>query len=308
MTDYHVTLHAPEDYVVLSSGKAETKNGVTTIEAPNVREMAITACNFSTILSREINGVTINLMAADYAGYEEQYLSDLYHIMLTVAAESVELFSTKVGDYIYDELDVIPSKLESVGGMEMPGLVQVWMPLLDVEADSSIRMSDMSVVSTTHEVGHQWFYCAVSNDAFKEPWLDESFTSYLEYLYIDLFQEGKELMDSFNQKYVPDGHYWDSYRFSEAQGLDNDKPINLAYDQYDYLDYGMYVYECGAWFLRELELTMGSDRFFEMLSRWYAENLNQIVTGEAFIDHLLQYDSSEAVQQIIDEYISSEAL
>ena len=31
-----------------------------------------------------------------------------------------------------------------------------------------------------HEIAHQWFYAAIGNDSYKEPWLDEGFSEFCE--------------------------------------------------------------------------------------------------------------------------------
>lgn len=310
MTDYHVTLNAPSDYVVLSSGESETVDGKTVIEAPNVREMAISACNFATIKSLEANGITFNILAVDYPATYPEYLSDLYHVALTVAIEAVKLYSEKVGPYIYDELDIIPMRFENYGGMEMPGLIQVEIPLAQGN-DPEDYLCTFTAVATAHEVGHQWFYGAVGNDAAHEPWLDESFTSYLEYLYCDQFQAGKEAVVKFNYQYTGRAVYaYGNYGFSDGDEFESEAYINLPIYNYNFFTGQSYhvVYHNGAWFLRELELTMGSEDFFTMLSDWYSTNQNQIVTGRAFIAHVLVYDSSQAVRDVINEYISEKAL
>ena len=302
MTNYHVTLTAPADYVVLSSGKSETVNGTTVIEAPNVREMAISACNFAQVKSMESNGITFNVLTPEYAGFVTRYLEDLYDLILTVAVESAQMYTEKVGAYIYDELDIIPM---AHGGMEMPGLIQVALPLTEYEDFSCAYPA----ATTAHEVGHQWFYCAVSNDAGREPWLDEGFTSYLENLYWDEFLEDGEVWKAFNDRYTPNYsimEYVSGFAYVEEPDLDG--YINLPIYEYPEDEYSAVVYGKGSWFLRKLELTMGTDRFFEMLGAWYEENLNQVVTGRAFITHVLTYDSSQSVQDVIDEYISEEAL
>lgn len=308
MTNYHVTLTAPSDYVVLSSGKSETTDGKTVIEAPNVREMAITACNFAEVKTQESNGVTINILTPRYSATHAQYYADLYDTLLTVAVESLELYSGKLGAYIYDELDVIPMALENFGGMEMPGLVQICIPSAFDVAESSNRYCSEAAVATCHEIGHQWFYCAVSNNADQEPWLDESFTSYLERLYWYSFETGKTAVNAFNEKYSPDTEYATYMDFAEGNDYDCEHYINLPFSDYPNKVYGTIVYAEGAWFLRELELTMGSERFFEMLRDWYQQNINQVVTGRAFIMHLLRYDDSQPVRDVINEYIWQEAL
>ncbi len=307
MADYSVTLTAPEDYVILSSGRSVTDKGVTVIDAPNIREMAITACNFADVESVTDDGITYNIMKPRYEMGSPELLEDFYDLLLTVSTESVKIFSEKIGDYIYDELDIIPLQLPHIGGMEMPGLVQIGIPTFPETADLSIMPSVEATLSATcHEVGHQWFYCAVGNNQSSEPWLDESFTSYLEYYYIYKSEDGRTAAENFGKKHLGKEVFMIS-PFEGSNDFTTSSYINMKTKNYSMYDYGI-VYKNGAWFLRGLELAMGEEIFFEMLSDWYEENTNDIVKGSEFINHLLKYSSTEEVKTIINQYISDENL
>ena len=39
-----------------------------------------------------------------------------------------------------------------------------------------------------HEIAHQWFYAAIGNDSYKEPWLDEGFVSSVKTCYSLIMQ------------------------------------------------------------------------------------------------------------------------
>jgi hypothetical protein len=39
--------------------------------------------------------------------------------------------------------------------------------------------------TTSHEIGHQWFYALVGNDQARDPWLDEGLATYAEGRYED---------------------------------------------------------------------------------------------------------------------------
>lgn len=322
MTDYHVTFHAPADYVVMASGKSQTVDGVTVIEAPNVREMAITACNFAEVYTAEANGITINLLGPVFSAYSKECLADLYEIFLALSADALEIYSEAVGPYIYDELDVIPTYYDNnVGGMEMPGLVQVGMWFPDENSQLSFYDYLNSVTALVHEIGHQWFYCAVGNNTSKEPWLDEAFTSYLDRLYFCASDLYPSMLTSFAKKhdrdYDPDfpgenGYIKDALSMFNPEGFlfisefDAAGYVNLPVAGYSNGKYGILVYANGAWLLRELELCMGTEDFSEMIGDWYEKHNGGIVTGSAFIMHLLKYDSSDEVKAILNEYLSDE--
>jgi len=303
MSNYYVTFNAPADYVVMSSGKSVTNNGVTVIEANNVREMAITACNFASIETRVENGVTFNILKPQYPYYETEFAEDIYDLLLETAVESTALFSEKVGPYIYDELDIIPTELADIDGMEMPGIIYVTLPKSTPDELSFVVDLQVSVVATAHEVGHEWFYCAVGDDQFNETWLDESFTSYLEKYFCRNTVSALALGSAFAEKYYDDyfileEHYTSGNRIAY---------INLPADIYGD-EASDYPYCYGENFLYALEEQMGEEDFFIMLSDWYNENINGIVEGYAFINHLMEYDSSDEVKEIVNQYISEDYL
>lgn len=310
MTDYYVSFTAPEDYVVLSSGKSVTENGVTSIEAENVREMAITACNFAEVETKEVNGIAYNILKPAFDCSNKEYLDDLYTLTLECAIESVEMFSENVGAYIYDELDIIPTPFGgNTGGMEMPGLVQISIP---TTLDSSIFENyedyhlELFIHVVSHEVAHQWFYCAVGNDQYNEPWLDESFASYLEYDYCRNTKTALEIYDEMACKYFD---IEKGLVCMETDYYRNDERLCINYPVNEYPeDAYEYVYSFGEVFLTDLEKEMGREAFFEMMSDWYELNKNGIAEGYMFVQHVVKYESSEEVKEIINDFISQKCL
>ncbi len=80
------------------------------------------------------------------------------------AASALEEIERHLPDYPYPEYDVIVARIQAGGGMEYPGVV----------------ITDGSDTVTRHETGHQWFYGLVGNDQYREPWVDEGITSFIE--------------------------------------------------------------------------------------------------------------------------------
>lgn len=169
---------------------------------------------------------------------------------------------------------------------------------------------DSIIHITCHEVGHEWFCYGVGNDQGNEPWLDESFTSYIEYLYCRNTQRSDELYKNMQLKYfnyeeeLLTGFYRDCNEFES----DRIMYINLPVLKYNTDDYGSVVYNMGEAFLHSLEDEMGEEAFFEMLSDWYNDNLNGVADGYAFIQHVMEYSDSKEVKKIINTFISDEYL
>lgn len=296
MTDYAVTFTCPADYTVLASGHQTTENGVTTIEAKNVREMCIVASNDMVVDTVESDGITFHFAKLDYEVENKKALDVFYQVAEENAVTAAKMYNEKVGAYLYDELDIIPFSMGSeVGGMEMPGLITYDM-FDEAYMDGTTYYA---IVTLAHEVAHEWFYCAVGNDQYKEPWLDESFADYFDTYYTDHTVElyGGELSDTTKK-------LLEAYGAHHMSG--DGEPINMPCDRYgdDYID----VYSRGDDFLYRLEQTMGSDTFFTMLQDWYRTNTGKIATGSAFVKKVQEYDNSSEVQALMEEYLDDDYL
>ncbi len=298
MSDYTVTFTAPESYVIAASGTQTSNGGVTTITAPNVREVSIVACDYMTVETSSVDGVTLKMYRPDYDDYDT-----LYDVMAENAAAAISLYNDKIGSYIYTELDIVPGFIKA-GGMEMPGLVIEALP----EHMNSYEYYN-AALTVAHEVGHQWFYCAVGNDQYNEPWLDESFAQYChEYLYQSAAPEALKRADRLALEGEPDATCiptFDEY-YHDSYGVADKHYINLPCSEYTFSGYSDYVYTRGAEFLYRLQKAMGDDSFFEMLSQWYLGNRLQVARGSDFIKHVLQYNDTQAVKDLINDYLSDE--
>lgn len=80
------------------------------------------------------------------------------------AVSALTQIERRLQPYPYAEFDVIVARIDAGGGMEYPSVV----------------ITDGTDDVTRHETGHQWFYGLVGDDQYREPWIDEGFTSFLE--------------------------------------------------------------------------------------------------------------------------------
>ena len=312
VTDYRVRLETEKEFVIAASGEERTQSGVTTITAENMRDMAITASNNMDVKTETAEGVKINHYTLQYDGARRYNAC-----AMEAAKDAVKLFTERFGEYPYEELDLVQCFDE--GGMEYPGLILVGLPDIapaeDIvpQLDKNGGYSQLCLL-VAHETAHQWFYGAVGNDQFEEPWLDESFAEFCESMVFGLSRPDslKNAMASDEKRFA---YYGSPLIFYETEKdveehlkyADEDQvPINKAYDEYkEPDDYSWTVYQDGALFLYELKKSMGEENFYEAMKEYYRTYCLKIATGEDFLKIIRQYDDSARTQKVIDKYIET---
>jgi hypothetical protein len=129
--------------------------------AHDVRDFEWAAGHLSLVHDRDAEGVRVNVW------YRRAVVSRAKaNHMLAVALRSMKEFSGDFGDYPYPEVDLVLSAFTTFGGMEYPQIVFT----------NPVRFT------VSHELAHQWWYGIVGDDQYAEPWLDESFATWSQYL------------------------------------------------------------------------------------------------------------------------------
>jgi len=112
------------------------------------------------------------------------------------------------------------------------------------------RVDLSTALLLSHELAHQWFGDAVSPAQWKDIWLNESFATYGEWMWID--HAGYRSLDESAESALAQRQHSDY-----ATG-DPDIPGLFGFE----------VYEGGATVLHALRKMVGDDTFFEILSTW----------------------------------------
>lgn len=295
VSNYTVTVDAPSGYSVIATGEEETNGNITKIIGENCREFAMVISNGLSVSTNTVGNTEINYYYFDYTG-NKGFNDSLNH----AAAKSFELYNHYFGDYVFNEFDVVQTFMNSA--MEYPGLVMIGLPdvspdnLKEIDKQRPNPKNEMSRVA--HEVAHQWFYAAVGNDPYLEPWLDEGLSEYCE----DILYARTEM----NEAEIDELHrFMSGYIEQVAQ----DKCIiNKSYPNYkeDSSTYSLYVYEGGKMFLYELCDSMGEEKFQNAMREYYETYKLKIANTECFTNIIKKYDSSEETHSIIDKYIAHE--
>jgi leukotriene-A4 hydrolase len=208
--------------------------------------------------------------------------------------EMVKACETLYGPYRWGRYDVLvmPPSFP-FGGMENPRLTF---------ASPTVLAGDKSLVSLlAHELAHSWSGNLVSNATWRDFWLNEGFTVYLE----------RRIMEAV---------YGKARAEAEAtlgrRGLDRELAALPKPDQILHIDLtgrppvdGLtdVPYEKGALFLKHLEAVYGRDRFDAFLKGYFAHFAFQSITTAQFAayldEHLLRGDPDKAAKAKVNEWL-----
>ena len=296
--DYDVTFLHPKKYTVAATGTECPAQEGTRITGKKLREFAaVVSDDFCRLDARE-GKTDITILAPNYKknqGY--------YKYSLRLAKEAVRVFSEKIGEYPFAELKIVHCFFD--GAMEYPGLCMIGMP--DVKQFRSIEKDSYGALEShvPHEIAHQWFYAAIGNDSYKEPWLDEGFSEFCEDVLFPYFANKELQKKLWGDKYASriDMDTW--FQKIVIPQTTREKAINGKVSDYQESseEYSTCVYEGGKLFLYELWKTMGDKTFFEMLQKYYQTYQFRIVTTEDFLSMVRTYGKDEKVEQIIERYV-----
>ena len=159
----------------------------------------------------------------------------------------------------------------SAGGMEYPNLVIISKTFVSDSSGMTAEEQYQAMVDNvvSHEVGHQWFMGIVGSNSGMQPWLDESFASFTEYVYERYVYPDRQQytveFDSGESSSDDDGLYFTS----DGTAV----PINMPY--YDYKDewvYIMAVYMQGKEVLKKMCSILGQDEFYGIVKEYVKRN------------------------------------
>ncbi len=212
-------------------------------------------------------------LGEDTGVYTEPELLDASVYEFANTQDMLDVAEKQFGPYRWGRYDllVLPPSFP-FGGMENPRLSFLTPSLL---------AGDRSLVSVVaHELAHSWSGNLVTNATWRDGWLNEGVTSYLESRLMELIYDKdrvdeervlgyEELLGNFET--VPLERQWLAPRFESGDADDVQGTIH---------------YHKGQLFLQYLEDGFGRERFDEFLLAYFDEFAFQTITTEAFVDYL----------------------
>jgi leukotriene-A4 hydrolase len=231
--------------------------------------------------------------------YSEPSMIEKSAFELSDTEKMVEATEKIYGKYAWGRYDllVLPPSFP-FGGMENPMLTF---------ATPTILAGDKSLVSlVAHELAHSWSGNLVTNATWRDFWLNEGFTTYLERRIIEAVygKPRREMEATLGKRSL----------LEEMTGMDErDQILHVDLKGRDPDDgFTGVPYEKGALFLRLLEEKFGREKFDKFVRGYFASHAFQSITTETFVDYLQKnlLDTSPNIvsRADVDEWIEKAGL
>ncbi|GIV88004.1 MAG: peptidase M1 [Chloroflexus sp.] len=245
---YDVTVEAPVDWQLVTSGSqleqhilADGRQRVRFVSGPQ-REFYLAALQGLVATSADVDGTRV-------ISYVQANDPDAGTRSLAIATTALRIFNQRFGAYPYAEFEIIQAALTQFYGMEYPGVVLIEQRLYQ-------RNDHLLETTIAHEIGHQWWYGLVGNDAQGEAWLDEGLASYSQILYY-------EMTDNLTQAQAELDAFRAAYRRLRERG--GDAPLATPPSELGNGRYVPVVYAKGALFFHALRQQIGEAAFNDFL-------------------------------------------
>lgn len=265
--DFKVTLTAPKEYVVATTGSITQERMLEskkehTMSALNVRDFAM-------ILSEAYRVTTTKQGETTLAYY--YYKDETPTKTLDIIEECFAFYEKSFGEYPYENYAVAQTGF-CYGGMEYPCLSFV--------ADNLQSGAQARVIA--HETAHQWWYGVVGSDQIEESWQDEGLAEYSTLLFFEGYEkygftrEGlvKEALEEYRS-------YYDVYG-SVLGRADTRMSRHLKEYISDY-EYKCLAYDKGVLMWDTLRKSVGDKKFSDGLRRYYATCRFQVATPQQLV-------------------------
>ena len=281
--DYEVTITATSGVEVFTSGVESgprSDKNTQTFTATAMREFAILAGRGLHSEHTEVNGT--NVRSIYFAEHER-----VGKRALVVAANALRTFTTLFGPLPFKQVSIAEAPLVAgVGSCEFSGL-NIIASAFFVDFDSPavrnlpeiIREQRPSVEESlewtvAHLVAHQWWGAAVGNDPAREPILDEALSCWSSLLYY------KTMYGPEKAKAVLDDQVRGVYRLYRTFGGDDMDANRPSRDYRNTFQYAAIVTAKGALMFVDLQNSLGEEKVFAALRKYYQANLFEIAQLE----------------------------
>jgi len=163
----------------------------------------------------------------------------------TYAKQAIHHYSSLVGEYPYQVVQVVQGPESFGGGMEYP-TITVISPVDNPKSLDKV---------IAHEIGHNWFYGILASNERKHPWMDEGLNSFYENKYSERYYGASPKLEQL---------------LFETQVVEKlDQPIRTSSDSLSLLNYAMIAYYKTAAWMQYLESLLGESIFQQAMQKYF---------------------------------------
>ncbi|MDQ3681574.1 MAG: M1 family metallopeptidase, partial [Bacteroidota bacterium] len=173
--------------------------------------------------------------------YEKNWKQSLQYVK-----DAVKFYSAEVGEYPYNTISAVQGPQSFGGAMEYPTITVLSPSISGKELDRTI----------THEVGHNWFYGTLASNEREHPWMDEGINSFYENKYME-----RKYGSQAKQQEI-------AFQTQAKKHLD--QPMETAATTFTKNNYGLVAYHKTAQWLKAIEDKLGSEKFREMMQKYFS--------------------------------------
>ena len=281
--DYEVTIAADPGVEVFTSGsetEPRSDKNTQSFTANAMRDFAILAGRGLHSEHTEVNGINVRSI----------YLAEHERVgkrALVVAANALRTFTGLFGPLPFKQISIAEAPLVAgLGSCEFSGM-NVIASAYFVDFDSPsvrnlpeiIREQRPSVEESlewtvAHLVAHQWWGAAVGNDPAREPILDEALSCWSSLLYY------RTMYGPEKAAAVLDDQVRGVYRLYRTFGGDDMDANRPSRDYRNTFQYAAIVTAKGALMFVDLQQSLGEEKVFAALRKYYQANLYEIAQLE----------------------------
>ena len=208
--DFDLTVTAPDGWTVLATGLRDRPGHFSAVGVPDV---GLSAGQFSLATGTADGGTTAPV--AITVGVA-QGLGDSPQPYVAKVRDVIASYARRFGAYPWPSFSLALTSGPGTSGIEYPMHV--------MQGPGTLGRT------TSHELGHQWFYALVTDDQTRDPWLDEGLASWAEYGYehtLSTWISTPVPADATGQAGQP-MTYWNSHSSSYYRGVYAQTPEALA--------------------------------------------------------------------------------
>ena len=299
---YEATIHTPQDLVAVMAAEMDSANvGPVLSDGPHrVFKFKMPQAIPSYLIAIAIGDLAFKPMSDRTGVWAEPSMVDAAAREFEDTEKMIVATEKLYGPYRWGRYDllVLPPSFP-FGGMENPRLTF---------ATPTVIAGDKSLVSlVAHELAHSWSGNLVTNATWRDFWLNEGFTTYLERRIVEVLY-GTHMADM--QAAIGVNDLDESRKTLEVAGDRTLLPDLKGRDPDD--AFSNVPYEQGRLFLVFLESKFGRDAFDTFLRKWFDEHAFQSATTEEFLaflkTNLLDAKPGAVTDAQIQEWLHTEGI